>query len=250
MQRIHVTAAVALLAVVVGLPGLAAEQTVTFDKTFFSDYSRLVPRQAPDKGMDFAFIAPQAIEKLSKYKALMVDQPEILISPNSDYKGAKPENLTAIANGMRQALDEKLTAGGYSVVDKPGPGVLYVRVALTDLELQKKKRGVLAYTPIGAVVKFGADAMKEFQSKFDIMNMVFQMEIVDSVTNQVFGQYVAVRGGGDKPVRMDFDQVKANMDEFGERLRCRLDNAHGPIDKQINCLDPNARKAREAAQAH
>jgi len=250
MRRIHITAAFGLFAALTGLAVLAADQPVTFDKTFFSDYSRLVPRQAPDNGMDFAFIAPQAIEKLSKYKAVMVDQPEILISPNSDYKGAKPENLAAIANGMRQALDERLTAGGYNVVDKPGPGVLYVRVALTDLELKKKQRGILAYTPVGAVVKFGVDALKDFQSKFDIMNMVFQMEIVDSVTSQVLAQYVAVRGGGIKPVRMDFDQVKANMDEFGERLRCRLDNAHGPIDKQINCLDPNARQAREAAQAH
>jgi len=250
MPRIHVTAAVGLFAAIIGLPLLAADQSVTFDKTFFSDYSRLVPRKTADNGMDFSYIAPQAIDKLNQYKALMVDQPEILISPNSDYKGAKPENLAAIANGMRQALDERLTAGGYKVVDKPGPGVLYVRIALTDLELQKKKRGILAYTPIGAVVKFGVDSLKDFQSKFDIMNMVFQMEIVDSVTNQVFGQYVAVRGGGAKPVRMDFDQVKANMDEFGERLRCRLDNAHGPVDKQINCLDPNARQAREAAQAH
>ena len=250
MKRIHITAAAGLVAVVIGLPAFAADQPVTFDKTFFSDYSRLVARQAADKGMDFAYIAPQAIEKASTYKAVMVDQPEVLMSPNSDYKGAKPENLMAIANGMRQALDERLKAGGYNVVDKPGPGVLYVRVALTDLELQKKKRGVLAYTPVGAVVKFGVDSMKDFQSKFDIMNMVFQMEVVDSVTNQVFGQYVAVRGGGVKPTRMDFDQVKANMDEFGERLRCRLDNAHGPVDKQINCLDPNARQAREAAQAH
>jgi hypothetical protein len=103
---------------------------------------------------------------------------------------------------------------------------------------------------VGAVVKFGADALKEFMSKFDIMNMVIQAELTDSVTSKVLAQYVAVRGGGDKPVRMDFDQLKANMDEFGERLRCRLDNAHGPVDKQINCLDPNARKAREAAQTH
>ena len=250
MKRIHVTAAVGLIAAVIGLPALTADQTVTFDKTFFSDYSRLVARQTADKGMDFAYIAPQAVERAAKYKGIMVDQPEILISPNSEYKGSSPANLAAVANSMRDAVTARLEAGGYNVVDKPGPGVLYVRVALTDLEIKKKKRNILAYTPVGAVVKFGVDAMKDFQSKYDIMNMVFQMEVVDSATNQVLGQYVAVRGGGDKPTRMDFDQVKANMDEFGERLRCRLDNAQGPVDKQINCLDSAAREAREAAQAH
>jgi hypothetical protein len=249
MRRIHITAALGLIAVVVGLPGVAADQGVTFDKTFLTDYSRLVPRESPN-GKDFAYIAPQAIETAIKYKGVMSDQPEILISPNSEYKGSSPQNLASVANSMRDAMDARLEAGGYNVVDKPGPGVLYVRLALTDLELKKKKRSLLAYTPAGAVLKFGVDALKDFQSKYDIMNMVFQMEVVDSVTNQVLAQYVAVRGGGDKPIRMDFDQVKANMDEFGERFRCRLDNSRGPIEKQINCLDPAARKAREDAQAH
>lgn len=249
MQRFRFAAAIGALAVALAHTSLAAEN-VTFDKTFLTDYSRLVPRQAPNGGTDFAFIAPQAVEAAAKYKGVMVDQPEILISPNSDYKGASPTNLASVANSMRASLTARLEAGGYNVVDKPGPGVLYLRVALTDLELKKKKRSLLEYTPVGAVVGFGIDAMKDFQKKYDIMNMVFQMEIVDSVNSKVLGQYVAVRGGGDKPVRMDFDQIKANMDEFGERLRCRLDNAQGPVDKQINCLDPAARQAREAAQGH
>lgn len=234
------------LAAAVGLPGIAAAQDVTFDKTFLTDYSQLAPRQS-DKGTEYVYIAPQAIEKLAKYQGVMVDQPEILVSPDSPYKGAKPTDLQAVANSMRDAMDARLKAGNYNVVDKPGPGILYLRIALTDLSVEKKKRSLLEYTPIGAVVGFGVDAMKDFQNKFDILKMVFQGEITDSATNEVFSSYVMVVGGGDKPVRIDFDKVKANMDEFGERLRCRLDNAHGPIDKQINCLDPAARDARENA---
>jgi hypothetical protein len=58
-----------------------------------------------------------------------------------------------------------------------------------------------------------------------------------------------VRGGGSKPVRMNFDQIQLNMNEYGERLRCRLDNVQGPVAKQIDCTDPAARKAREDANA-
>ena len=230
-----------------GLSTVAAAQDVTFDKTFLTDYSRLAPRQS-DRGTEFVYIAPQAVEKVVKYNGVMVDQPEILISPDSPYKGAKPENLLQIANSMRDAMDARLTRGKYNVVDKPGPGIIYVRLALTDLQLQKKKRSLLEYTPVGAVVGFGIDQMKDFQKKFDIMKMVLQAEITDSATNEVYAQYVMVAGGGDKPVRIDFDKVQDNMDEFGERLRCRLDNAAGPVDKQINCLDPAARDARENAK--
>lgn len=227
--------------------GSSASPDVSFDKTFLTDYSLLKPR-ANDRGAEFVYLAPAVIDKVVTYTGVMVDQPEILVSPDSPYKGAKPENLLAVANSMRDAMNARLVAGHYNVVDKPGPGILYLRLALTDLEVQKKKRSLLEYTPIGAVVGFGVDAMKDFQKKYDILKMVFQAEITDSATNTVYAQYVMVVGGGAKPVRIDFDKVKANMDEFGERLRCRLDNAQLPVDKRIDCLDPAARAARENAQ--
>jgi hypothetical protein len=240
-------AAVLPLATAAQDAGSNASPDLSYDKTFLTDYS-LLKQRASDRGTEFVYIDPQAIDKVAKYSGVMVDQPEILISPDSPYKGAKPENLLSIANSMRDAMDARLTAGHYNVVDKPGPGIIYLRLALTDLEVQKKKRSLLEYTPIGAVVGFGVDAMKDFQKKFDILKMVFQAEITDSDTNAVYAQYVMVVGGGDKPVRIDFDKVKANMDEFGERLRCRLDNAQLPVDKRIDCLDPAARAARENAQ--
>jgi hypothetical protein len=249
MRNISLLSCVGVLATALGSPLVASAQDVTFDKTFLNDYSRLAPRQS-DRGTEFVYLAPQAIEKVVKYEGVMVDQPEILVSPDSPYKGAKPDDLLAVANSMRDAMNARLKAGHYNVVDKPGPGVIYVRVALTDLQVEKKKRNLLEYTPVGAVVGFGVNAMKNFQSKFDILKMVFQAEITDSATNEVYAQYVMVAGGGDKPVRINFDKVKDDMDEFGERLRCRLDNAQGPVAKQINCLDPAARAAREAAQAN
>ncbi len=248
MRSIRVALLASALSAALGLPAIAAAQDVTFDKTFLTDYSRLAPRQS-DRGSEFIYVAPQAVEKVVKYEGVMVDQPEVLMSPDSPYKGAKPDNLLAIANGMRDAMDARLKAGNYNVVDKPGPGIIYVRIALTDLRLEKKKRNLLEYTPVGAVVGFGVNAMKDFQNKFDILKMVLQAEITDSVTNEVYGQYVMVTGGGDKPARINFDKVKENMDEFGERLRCRLDNAAGPVAKQINCMDPAARDARENAKA-
>jgi hypothetical protein len=249
MRRISYLSALGALVAALGSPLTASAQDVTFDKTFLNDYSRLAPRQS-DRGAEFIFIAPHAVEQVVKYDGVMVDQPEILISPDSPYKGAKPENLLAVANSMRDAMDARLKAGHYNLVDKPGPGIIYVRLALTDLQVEKKKRSLLEYTPIGAVVGFGVDAMKDFQKKYDILKMVFQAEITDSATNEVYAQYVMVVGGGAKPVRIDFDKVKENMDEFGERLRCRLDNAKGPVNQQINCMDPAARAARENAQAN
>ena len=132
MFKNRVTGIVMTLAVARGPSAIAAAQTVTFDNTFPTDYSRLVPKQA-GTGMDFAYIASQAIEKLVKYEGIVVDEPEVLFSVNSEYKGAKLENIAAIADSMLTALSGRLKMGNYNVVDKPGPGILYIRVALTNL---------------------------------------------------------------------------------------------------------------------
>lgn len=229
------------------VPGLANAAAFSFDQTFLTDYGKLEARPAA-KGTDYTYIAPGAIDRLAKYNGVMVDQPEILISAQSDYKGAKPEDLVAIAGLMRDSLSERLKAGRYNVVDAPGPGIIYIRLALTDLSLKKKKRGVLGYTPIGFVVKAGADLVKEMMGKYDIMGMAIQAELTDSQTGEVLAAVVAERGGVDgEPMRMDFDQLSGQMKEFGGRLRCRLDNARVPAAQQIDCLDPAARSARESA---
>ena len=50
----------------------------------------------------------------------MVDQPEILFSADSEYRGMKPEDMLELASIMRGALKERLEDGTYKVVEQPG----------------------------------------------------------------------------------------------------------------------------------
>lgn len=213
-----------------------------FDQTFLSDYSKLQPRTAGQIS-DLVYIAPDGYARLGKYDSVALDQPEILVSPGSDYKGGKPEDMAQIAEHMRSALATKLTEGGYKVVDQPGPSVILVRLALTDLEMKKKKRGLLAYTPIGAVVKAGADAVKEAMDKVDITGMTLQGELLDAETGEVLAALVVPRETppGEKEMRMDFDELTALVNEYGARMRCSLDNARVAEENRVECLDPSAR---------
>lgn len=213
-----------------------------FDKSFLADYSKLQPRTAGQIS-DLAYIAPDGFARLGSFNAVAIDQPEVLISPSSDYKGGKPEDMAQIAEHMRTALATKLTEGGYTVVDQSGPGIIVFRLALTDLEMKKKKRGLLAYTPVGAVVKAGADALKETMDKVDITGMTLQGELVDGETGEVLAALVVPREtpAGEKLVRIDFDELTAMVSEYGARLRCNLDNARVPAEQRVDCLDPAAR---------
>ena len=154
---------------------------------------------------------------------------------------------------MRDALKERLEAGNYKVVEQSGKDVLFVRVALTDLYLRKKKRGVLAYTPVGAVAKVGTDALKETLDKIDIIEMSLEAEFADSTSKDVLAAAVIRSGGrkaeGQQEQRMDMAEFRAHVNEYASRLRCRLDNAKLPQAQNIDCTDPKARQAREGSTA-
>ena len=105
------------------------------DSGFLTDYSLLKVRHA-----DLAnrvYVVPDLTERLKGTNALLVDQPEIFIAPDSKYKGAKGDQLKLLADTVRLATVERLEAGGYAVVEEPGPGVMYVRFAVSHLYLKK-----------------------------------------------------------------------------------------------------------------
>jgi hypothetical protein len=240
-----------LVAGLLGTTGALAQPPWT-GETFLSNYSQLKPE--PSKtGQDFNYIASGAEAKLARITAVMVDEPEVSISPQSPYTGAKPDDLKAITELVRTSVGDRLTAWGYKVVDQPGPGVLYVRLGLTDLQLKKKKRKLLAYTPIGFVVNAAVKATQDMMEKIDILNLTMQAEVTDSVTDQELGAVVLLRGAtadaatGAKSEPITFDQFNAMVGEYSDRLACRVAWSRLPAARRVDCTDPAARLAGIAA---
>lgn len=230
---------IGLLATAIAVPALAADMP-TIEEGFLTDYSKLQP--VSGNAQEFRYVAPDGFKRLAAYNGVVVDEPEVHVSPDSPYKGAKPGDLSAVASNMRIAISDALKAGNYSVPDQPGAGLIYLRLAITDLDMKKKKRGILAYTPIGAVVKVGADAVKDMMEKVDITGMALQAELTDSVSGEVLAALVYVRP--ESKDRMEFDELDSMMKGYGARIRCNLDNARVPANQQIDCLDAKALAAR------
>lgn len=200
----------------------------SYEQNFLSDYTKLQPR-----GKDMVYASPDAMKVLAAAKGVMVDQPEIHIAAASVYKSAKPADMTAIAEAMRDDLSGALKSAGYNVVTSPGPNILLLRTALTDVYLEKKERGVLGYTPIGFVVGAGVSAIQSVMEKVDIMGMTLQAEISDSTTNAVVFDVVAQRGGNEQ--RITFEQFQGQMKTWGQRLSCQLDNSKLPAAQRKDC---------------
>lgn len=205
--------------------------------SFLTDYSKLQP--AKDNPFDEIYLSPKVLQHSTQYTAVMIDQPELFIHPDSKYKGMKPDDMKVIGDGLREKVMNELK-GGYQVVDKPGPNVLYLRLAVGDLMLQKKKRPILAYTPVGALVYGAKKLASEVTSNVNLTNMKVEGEVIDSVTNEQFGAFTSSRGSlsvaaGDAQKPISWDELENLFGIVGKRVRCRLDNLRLPESEWQKC---------------
>lgn len=201
---------------------------------FLRDYSKL--QAAPDNPFEELYIAPAAMKRAAQYTAVMIDQPEIFVHPSSKYQGMKPDDMKAIADSLRGAVANELK-GAYRLVDQPGENVLYVRLAIGDVMLQKKKRPILAYTPIGAIVHAGKNVARDVTDKIDLNDLKVEGEVLDSVSLEQLGAMTSSRGSlsVDTAKPVSWERLHELFTTVGKRLRCRLDNSKVSEAEWTNC---------------
>jgi len=226
-----------ILILLAGLCGMAS--ATAQDESFFTNPSLLEPW---DQGtFDLGYVHPDALQVAQRYASVMVDQPEIFIADDSKYKGAKPDHMKQLADTGRLAMIERLEAGGYTITDEPGPNVVYIRWAIADLYLQKKKRSILSYTPAGFVMHSTRQAMiRDLWKKIDIVELGLMIEWTDSVSGEVLSAGLARRGmrkaKGRKAELVTWEELDALFLTIGEQSRCHLDNNKLPEgEKRIDC---------------
>lgn len=211
------------------------------DNDFLTDYSLLEPYDGDL--VTSRYLIPDIMQRLADYDAVLVDQPEIFIATDSKYKGAKGDQLKALADVARLAAIEQLEAGGYRIAAEPGPNVLYIRWAITDLYLQKKKRGILSYTPIGFVVHAThSAAVRDLWKKIDIAELSIEIEMSDLVTGEILAAAVTSQQGmrkakGQKAIIVSWQELDALFMTVGARLTCILDAAATPESQWTRCAD-------------
>jgi hypothetical protein len=200
---------------------------------FLTDYSNL--KQSSDEYMDYTYLAEGAPAKMANYSAVMIDQPEIFVAADSKYKGMKPDDMKQLADAFRGAMAESLSTT-YMIVDQPGPNVLYLRFAISNVQLKKHKRGLLGYTPIGLVAGAAKSAMtSDFTKKIDLKGLTMEFEVLDSSGEEQLAALLKTRSG-EKDEPASWEDLEALIAVYSQRVACRLDNARRAEEDQIDCL--------------
>ena len=193
---------------------LGLQQAVAADSGFIES----MPQLKPDPDRAGAMIWEKPGLNRATYTSVMLEPITIFISPDSEYKGLKPDELKKMADSFHEAVTKTLQPD-IAVVDKGGPGVLYVRAALTDVKVAKKKRGLLGYTPIGFVATSVAGPT------ILLKDAVLEIEALDSANNERLFVLVDMAPKTAAGKELTWDEVNKTFLYYAERFKARMQAA-------------------------
>ena len=192
--------AVALMVVQCGCSAKLGKQT-----GFLSDYSKL--ERVSD--VSYRYVGP----KIGSYSKFIVDPVKTHFHTGSKANELSEQELTDLRSYMHTALVNAIS-DGYTIAYQPGPGVARLRAAITDLKKSKIVQNIWPGSKLAGTGLGGASA---------------EIEVVDSQTGAQLAAGIESQLGN----RFSLDGVstwgdaKAVMDDWAERIRQRIDEAHG-----------------------
>lgn len=181
---------------------------------FLQDYSAL--RQDPGDESLFWYEIPDVDWKM--YSKLMIDPVVVYFHPEAENRQIDPEVLSEITDYFRNAVIEAVQ-DAYPVVDKPGPGVLKIRAAITDIIPANPLINATMIVAVGLPVDMGGASM--------------EAEFLDAETHKPLGAVVDKKLGipvNPEDYVVGFTQwghAKTACDAWAELLRESLDEVHG-----------------------
>lgn len=192
----------------------------TSTTTFLGDYSMLKP--GGDGKALFLYINPQA--DFEAYNAIWMDPVKLYASGKHEMEKLTPEDRQKILNYADAAMREQL-AKDYTLVDAPGPGVMHLRVAITEA-----KDANVTLDTISTIIPIGlaASALAELATgQWAFTGSVgVEAEMLDSVSGVRLFAAVDRRTGGKVSGKFDkfndWRAVKDAFDYWAKKMRERL----------------------------
>ena len=118
---------------------------------------------------------------IGDYTKVIVGSVTFYFAEKSKNKDMDADALKQISDAMKSAL--YIAAGDNAeVVLTKGPGAVLINIAITEINMQNKKRGLLGYTPIGLIATGAANLAGV---RMRLKDAKLEGEAVDSVTGEV-----------------------------------------------------------------
>jgi hypothetical protein len=188
---------------------------------FLSDYSMLQP--GGNDRAALVYIKPDV--NFPAYRKLMFERIVVMLSDDAKSREIDPAMLKELTDYYQNALFNAVK-DGYEVVDQPGPDVLRVRVAITDVKPSNPTTNTLStIVPVGIIVSGATKATSG--DNLGTGEASTEFELLDSTTGATLAQAVDRRQGGKGVFRGKWEDTKEAFDFWAKRFRQRLDEVRG-----------------------
>lgn len=192
---------------------------------FLSDYSKL-SQDDPLTVADWLYVNKSA--NFKGYDKIILKHATFFIKDDAEYKGIQADEMNDLAETTHQAFVKALS-DAYTFTDEPGPGVMVLRIAITDLVPNKAVIGtVTSIIPVGIVIS-GAKKLTT-GTHIGMGGVSFEGELLDSQTNEVLMAIVNSSTGKKYKIGKSvtkWGQVKEIFKVYSGILRKRLDSLSG-----------------------
>ena len=176
-------------------------------------------KQDPDRSSALRYISPNL--KPGVYHKAIFNPVEIWYAPDSPYKGIHPDQLKKITDHFYTAMVKAADASKL-LVDQPGPGVVLVRAAITNVKATRPKPKWYNYNPIGGIA-YGIRRI----GYHDIIlsDAVMEIEMLDSETGETLGALVDSGVGENKKgqTKRTWEDVEKTLEFYAHRFHQRIE---------------------------
>ncbi len=159
---------------------------------FLDDYSGL----SPDPKNGDLLIYEKNKEVLKTYHKFLIEPVTVYLLPEAEDRGIDPDDLDRLARYFTGAItDELIGSDRYEVVTEPGPGVLDVRLAITNVEPTGGKKNAALKAGATAASVAVAPGASLAVPRLSVGKVEIEGEMLDSVSGERMAAFVTGKGG-------------------------------------------------------
>jgi hypothetical protein len=189
---------------------------------FLGDYYKYL-QPGPEGGAKMRWLKPGV--DFGKYNKIMLDRVTFFFADESEKKDIDPVEMKALEDACNQQLVNTLKAT-YPIVTEPGPDVVRLRLAITDL---KQSRPLLSACTSVIPVSLGISTLKKATTGSWTGSGATSAELmaIDSMSGDVIAVAQDEKSAGFTERFTKWGSAEDAFKFWAERVKLFLDQAHG-----------------------
>jgi hypothetical protein len=193
---------------------------------FLGDYSGLYP----DPKNGDLLIYEKSKDILKNYRKFIIDPVTVYLLPGAENRGIDPDDLDRLARYFEDAITDQLLESGYEVVTEPGPGVLELEIAITNVEPTGGKKNAALKAGATAVSVVTVPGISLLVPRLSIGRAGIEGDMIDSVSGERMVAFVTGKGGrkwfSGLNAYKKWGDIEAAFRSWAKNFRKRLDELH------------------------